>query len=165
MESRNLFVLVLVAALLFAGCTGTQPKQKIVVEEEKVEKPVEEKVVETPIAETSEGVPKETKEETPPALPVETEAGPKVIEVTAKQWEFQPNPIKVKQGEVVTLKIKSIDVKHGFWVPDMGIEKQLNPGEEIEVKLDTSKKGTFKMICSFQCGAGHPSMKGEIIVE
>jgi len=36
------------------------------------------------------------------------------IEVIAKDFEFIPDTIRVKQGTLVTLKLKSIEGTHGF---------------------------------------------------
>ncbi len=87
------------------------------------------------------------------------------IEVTAKQWEFTPNPIKVKFGERVRLKIKSIDVTHGFALPDFGINEVLNPEQEVVVEFVANKRGTFDFFCSVQCGQGHAGMRGQLVVE
>ena len=44
----------------------------------------------------------------------QTNQNVRVIEVTAKKYEFNPSPIHVKQGTKVQLKITSLDRKHGF---------------------------------------------------
>src|SRR5215469_2677866 len=38
----------------------------------------------------------------------------KVIEVTAKKYEFTPNDIHVKKGERVQIKVHSLDADHGI---------------------------------------------------
>ena len=87
------------------------------------------------------------------------------IAVTAKQWQFSPNPIRVKLGERVRLRIKSVDVAHGFALPDFGINEVLQPGKEVVVEFTADKKGTFSFFCSVQCGVGHSNMRGSLIVE
>jgi heme/copper-type cytochrome/quinol oxidase subunit 2 len=87
------------------------------------------------------------------------------IEVTAKQFEFSPNPIRVKLGENVRLKITSIDVTHGFSLPEFGINETLNPNETVSVEFQATKKGEFPFTCSVFCGSGHTGMKGTLIVE
>ena len=88
----------------------------------------------------------------------------KEISVTAKQWEFDPNQIIVNKGDNVKLNIKSIDVTHGFSLPDFGVNSKLNPGQTTTVEFTADKTGTFTFFCSVQCGEGHSNMKGTLIV-
>src|SRR3989338_11395487 len=62
---------------------------------------------------------------------------PEVVEIdmTAKQWEFDPETITVKEGQKVKLNIKSIDVAHGFALPDFGVNANLAPGKTVDVKF------------------------------
>ncbi|MBI3366648.1 cupredoxin domain-containing protein [Candidatus Roizmanbacteria bacterium] len=87
------------------------------------------------------------------------------ITMTAKQWEFMPSEVKVKEGETVRLKVKSVDVAHGFSLPDFSVDERLEPGKEITVEFVANKKGTFTFFCSVLCGKGHRDMKGTLIVE
>lgn len=87
------------------------------------------------------------------------------INVTAKQFEFTPNPIKVKLGEFVRLNMTSLDVTHGLSIPDYGINEIINPGEVTSVEFQAVQKGTFPFSCSVQCGLGHSGMRGALIVE
>lgn len=87
------------------------------------------------------------------------------IDMTAKQWEFDPGTITVKQGQKVKLNIKSIDVAHGFALPDFGVSQRLDPGKEVTVEFTADKKGTFTFFCNVVCGAGHRDMKGALVVE
>ncbi len=85
--------------------------------------------------------------------------------ITAKQWSFSPSVIRVKKGDVVVLKLKSVDVMHGMSIPDFGINAQIKPGELNTVEFVADKAGTFKFICNVPCGVGHMGMTGTIIVE
>jgi len=89
----------------------------------------------------------------------------KEFTMTAKQFDFDPATIKVKQGDKVRLKIKSVDVAHGFGLPDFNVSVDLAPGQEQTVEFTADKKGTFTFFCSVFCGSGHPDMKGKLIVE
>lgn len=91
--------------------------------------------------------------------------GVREVEVTAKQFQFIPNPIKVRLGEKVRLRIKSIDVTHGFSLPDFGINENLEPGKEVIVELTADKKGSFPFLCSVYCGSGHSGMRGTLVIE
>lgn len=89
----------------------------------------------------------------------------KEFTITAKNWVFDPPVITVKQGDKVKLSIKSIDVSHGFALPDYGFDQKLEPGKEIVIEFTASKKGEFTFFCSVMCGEGHRDMKGKLVVE
>lgn len=89
----------------------------------------------------------------------------KEISIIARQWEFNPNIIEVNQGDNLRLKIKSIDVMHGFAVPDYDIDEVLTPNEELIVEFKADKKGTFEFRCTVFCGSGHSDMKGTLLVK
>ena len=89
----------------------------------------------------------------------------KEFSITASQWKFEPNVIAVKQGDTVRLRIQSVDVTHGFNLPDFGVNRQLEPGKTIVVEFTASKKGTFTFSCSVVCGSGHSGMTGRLVVE
>jgi cytochrome c oxidase subunit 2 len=126
---------------------------------------------------TSTTTPAETTTTTPSAVmnattsPSETGTGSamqgetKVITISAKQFEFSPNMIKVKQGDKVTIKATSEDVEHGFALPDFGINLDLQPGQEVTKEFVADKKGTYTFFCSVPCGSGHREMKGTLVVE
>ncbi len=85
--------------------------------------------------------------------------------MTAKQWEFSPDTITVNKGDTVVLSVRSIDVAHGFALPEFGVNEQLEPGKVVEVEFVADKTGTFSFFCSIVCGAGHGDMKGTLVVE
>ncbi len=89
----------------------------------------------------------------------------KTFEITAKNWEFSPNVIKVRLGDKVHLKLTSIEGKHGFSLSAFGIHEKINPGEPVEVDFVADEKGSFVWSCNVPCGPGHPGMKGTLIVE
>ena len=89
----------------------------------------------------------------------------KEFSMIAKKWQFDPSTINVKQGDKVRLKIKSIDVTHGFSLLDFNVNENLEPGKEITVEFVADKKGEFSFFCSVFCGEGHSGMKGKLIVE
>ena len=89
----------------------------------------------------------------------------KIFEVAAKQWEFIPSTINVKEGDNVKLIVTSTDVGHGVSIPAFGVQKNFGAGETVEIEFVADKKGTFPFTCSVYCGSGHSGMTGEIVVE
>ncbi len=93
------------------------------------------------------------------------ETEPKEFTIEAKQWEFIPSTLTVKQGDLVRLKITSTDVTHGFSLPEFNVNENLEPGRTVTVEFVADKKGTFSFACSVYCGAGHGSMVGQLVVQ
>ena len=86
------------------------------------------------------------------------------ITMTAKNWEFVPNEITVNNGDIVRLKVTSVDVDHGLSIPEFGIKVDLAPGKEETAEFVADKKGEFTFVCSVPCGKGHREMKGTLVV-
>jgi cytochrome c oxidase subunit 2 len=84
--------------------------------------------------------------------------------VIAKRYEFYPAQIAVHKGQPLRLYLTSIDVKHGFAVPDFKINKDMNPGEVTVVEFTPNKTGEFLFRCSVFCGLGHIGMTGKLFV-
>jgi cytochrome c oxidase subunit II len=90
---------------------------------------------------------------------------PRVVEITAKRFEFTPKEITLKQGEPVTLRLTTEDVTHGFYMKKLGIDAVIEPGPPTEVTFTPQEAGTFTTICDHFCGEGHGNMHMKIIVE
>lgn len=95
--------------------------------------------------------------------------GPGVWLVHRGRWDFSKNSgseIRVKQGETVDLHITSMDVVHGFGLPDYNISEAIYPGEIKIVKFVADKSGEFLFYCNTRsCGLGHLGMVGTLVVE
>jgi cytochrome c oxidase subunit 2 len=88
----------------------------------------------------------------------------RVIQITAKKFDFSPASVELKVGVPVVLEIRSLDRKHGFAVPDLKIDAQIEPGEVTRVRIVPEKTGTFEFHCDVFCGGGHEEMTGQIVV-
>ena len=93
------------------------------------------------------------------------DAPPRVIEISAKRFEFTPNAITLKRGETVILRLTSADVTHGFYSKQLKIDELIVPGKPVEVKLTPQTAGNFVVICDHFCGSGHGNMKMNVVVE
>ena len=89
----------------------------------------------------------------------------RVVDITAKRFEFSPNVITIKRGEPVVLRVKSADVTHGLYSKQLNIHELIEPGKTVEVRIASETPGTFTLICDHFCGAGHANMKMAIVVE
>jgi cytochrome c oxidase subunit 2 len=90
---------------------------------------------------------------------------PRVIEITAKRFEFTPNKITLKKGETVTLRLNSADVTHGFFLRPLKIDAVIAPDTPTDVTVTPETAGTFTTICDHFCGVNHGNMKMTIVVE
>lgn len=116
----------------------------------------------------------------PAAQPAD--ANVQVIDVTAKKYEFNPSPIRVKQGAHVQLKVTATDHVHGIKIDEFpeGSDRKGNPGLVFSSSKDCLRiekgqtqivefvaqtPGTYPFRCCVHCGWDHRSMKGQIVVE
>lgn len=88
---------------------------------------------------------------------------PRVIEITAKRFQFEPEVINVKKGEKVKFIVEDKDLPHGIMIPDIIFPPEQKNFKEFEVTFD--KTGEFGYYCANEeCGGGHAKMRGKIIV-
>jgi len=115
-------------------------------------------------------------QEKPPEKP------PRIVQVTAKNFEFAPPVIHMKAGEKIQLKVTSVDRTHGIHInpfPEGG-QPNTPPGlsftygddclkltRDITATLEFTAQapGAYAFSCCKKCGKGHGRMKGQIIVE
>jgi len=86
------------------------------------------------------------------------------FDMIAKQWEFSPSVITVREGDKVKLNIRNVDVTHGFSIFEFGVNERLTPGKTTTVEFTADKTGDYTFLCSVPCGRGHGGMKGKLIV-
>ena len=87
-------------------------------------------------------------------------------------WEFDfpsegfktANEVYVPVGRPVSIDLKSTDVIHSFWVPQMGGKVDMNPGHVNHVRFFPLKTGRYLGECSEFCGVQHGRMRFLFIV-
>jgi cytochrome c oxidase subunit 2 len=89
---------------------------------------------------------------------------PKVIEITAKKFEFSPSEITIKKGEPVILRLTSADRVHGFMSKPLKIDTDIADGKTTDVAVNPDTAGNFTVICDHYCGTGHGNMKMKVTV-
>ena len=99
------------------------------------------------------------------ALAAAAGAEERVIQITAKRFEFSPSTIELQAGVPVVFELTTADRKHGFQVPDLHIDEEIVPGKPTRVRIVPEKAGTFSFHCSVFCGSGHEDMSGVIVVK
>ena len=89
---------------------------------------------------------------------------PKVIEITAKRFQFTPSEITLKRGEPVILRLTSTDRVHGFMSKLFKIDTDIPPDKTTDVTVTPATAGDFAIICDHYCGTGHGNMKMKVTV-
>jgi len=88
-----------------------------------------------------------------------------LIEVHARRFAYEPNIIRVQQGQSVQLRLISEDVRHGLYLDGYALRTQASPGQEGTLKFVADRTGRFPFRCSVTCGEFHPYMIGYLVVE
>ena len=89
---------------------------------------------------------------------------PKVIEITAKKFEFSPSEITLKKGEPVILRLSSSDRVHGFMSKPLKIDTDIPADKTADVPVTPDTAGNYTVICDHYCGTGHGNMKMTVTV-
>jgi cytochrome c oxidase subunit 2 len=101
------------------------------------------------------------------------------LEVTSQQWwwaiqyqsddpsqSFQTaNEIHLPVNVPVTITLRSPDVIHSFWVPNLHGKQDLIPGRDTDIHLHPTRTGVFRGQCAEFCGAQHANMALYVFVE
>jgi cytochrome c oxidase subunit II len=89
---------------------------------------------------------------------------PKVIEISAKKFQFTPSEITLKKGEPVILRMTSTDRVHGFMSKLFKIDTDIPPDKTTDVAITPETAGNFTIICDHYCGTDHSNMKMKVTV-
>jgi cytochrome c oxidase subunit 2 len=105
------------------------------------------------------------------------------VHVTAKQFNWEilypgpdgkletaddvliENDMHVPVNKVVRIILKSKDVIHSFFVPNLRLKQDAVPGRDILVWFEATKPGKYELPCAELCGFGHSGMKGWLYVD
>jgi plastocyanin len=87
----------------------------------------------------------------------------KTIEVDLNDNKFNPSVITIPHGTTTTLILKNKGVKeHTFTVEQLGIDVELQPGQEKTITVQPKQAGTYELICRYHFREG---MIGKVIVQ
>lgn len=101
-------------------------------------------------------------------------AGQLRVEVIAHRWWWEvrypdqgvvtANEIHLPAGEPVELELRSADVIHSFWVPNLGGKMDMIPGHPNRYGLQPMRPGVYRGQCAEFCGMQHAKMAFLVIV-
>ncbi len=104
------------------------------------------------------------------------------IRITAKQFNWEvtypgpdgqfdtaddqtlDNEIHVPVGKPVILHLRSRDVIHSVFMPNLRFKQDAVPGREIPQWFTATTPGKYEIPCAELCGFGHSGMKGYLFV-
>jgi cytochrome c oxidase subunit 2 len=75
------------------------------------------------------------------------------------------NDMHLPLDEEILVTLKSMDVLHDFFLPNMRIKQDAVPGMKIPVWFRAMEPGTYDLVCAELCGWGHYKMKGRVTIE
>jgi len=87
-----------------------------------------------------------------------------VIKVMVKRFEYSPHDMRLKRGLPVVLELTSLDVPHGFNLPDLHVRADVIPGQVTRLRLVPDRVGTFTFRCDVFCGTRHEELDGSLTV-
>jgi cytochrome c oxidase subunit 2 len=105
---------------------------------------------------------------------------PKIkLTVTANQWWWDvkyttadssksvhtANEIHLPVGEAAEVTLKSNDVIHSFWIPNLAGKQDLIPGRTTDAQLLPRQVGLYRGQCAEFCGVEHALMALNVTVE
>jgi cytochrome c oxidase subunit 2 len=64
----------------------------------------------------------------------------------------------------IRVTLKSEDVLHSFFLPNVRLKQDAIPGRAIDVWFNATRPGTHELACAELCGFGHYTMRGRLIV-
>jgi cytochrome c oxidase subunit 2 len=105
-----------------------------------------------------------------------------LAEVTARQFQWMmayPGPdgrlntaddlhlvndLHFVKDKTALIYLKSQDVLHSFFLPQLRIKQDAVPGLTIPVWFDSDRSGKFELVCAELCGWGHYKMRGNVTI-
>ncbi len=74
------------------------------------------------------------------------------------------NELRLPAGEPVELFLRSNDVIHSFWVPNLAGKTDMIPGRVNRMVIQADRPGIFRGQCAEYCGTQHSLMAFDVIV-
>jgi cytochrome c oxidase subunit 2 len=96
---------------------------------------------------------------------VEVDAAGRPVYTYGKDDIFTVNDMHIPLDEPVMVDLKSMDVLHSFFLPNLRVKQDAVPGSKIPVWFRAKKTGTYDLVCAELCGWGHYKMRGRVTVE
>ena len=103
------------------------------------------------------------------AVAGDTANAPLEVQVTGNQWVWNftyPGSQGIESHELVlpvnrpvNFEVTSNDVIHSFWIVEMGVKMDANPGAVTQIAVTPTETGTYAVRCAELCGILHAAMQ------
>lgn len=88
-------------------------------------------------------------------------------------WLKKPEPedlhavdeLHVPAEQPLVIHLRSGDVQHAFFVPNLRVKQDAVPGLVIPIIFEVLQPGPYEWVCAELCGWGHYKMKARVIAE
>ncbi|MEL6798957.1 MAG: cytochrome c oxidase subunit II [Pseudomonadota bacterium] len=111
-------------------------------------------------------------------LVASTRSAPNALEIDITGYQFwwdvvydpegialrDANELVLPAGRPVTLRLRSADVIHSFWIPSISGKMDMIPGRTNTLTITPLETGRFRGQCAEFCGLSHPRMAFEVVV-
>jgi cytochrome c oxidase subunit II len=87
------------------------------------------------------------------------------IHYTGTAGAVTANEIHIPVGESVLVRLRTADVQHSFWVPNLMPKTDLIAGKVNETWLKTDKAGDYRAQCAEYCGQQHAFMALMVVAQ
>ncbi|MGR6320223.1 cytochrome c oxidase subunit II [Micromonospora soli] len=97
------------------------------------------------------------------------------VEVTGHKWWWEvrydgtsgatANELHIPVGERIRVRLRTEDVLHSFWVPQLMPKTDLIAGETRETWLRAERAGSYRGQCAEYCGTQHAHMAFLVVAE
>jgi cytochrome c oxidase subunit 2 len=108
------------------------------------------------------------------AEPPEPDRAPDLV-IIAHQWWWElhypgagvvtANEIHLPAGKATLIELRSADVIHELWIPQLGPKMDAVPGMPNHLLLQADEVGEYLGDCAEYCGAGHAWMRLRVVVQ
>jgi cytochrome c oxidase subunit 2 len=83
----------------------------------------------------------------------------------AQRWATTANEIHIPVGRPVVLELRSTDVIHSFWPPNLSAKRDLIPGHDNSLWIEADRPGEYRGQCAEYCGYQHAKMAFLVVAE
>jgi cytochrome c oxidase subunit 2 len=78
---------------------------------------------------------------------------------------YAVNELHVPTGRTIVIHLRSGDVQHAFFVPNLRVKQDAVPGLVIPILFEVLQPGPYEWVCAELCGWGHYKMKARVIAQ
>jgi cytochrome c oxidase subunit II len=106
----------------------------------------------------------ETRRIDPSAMQVKVIAGQWYWQFQYPDYGFGSSDLYLPVGKQVDLQMTSNDVTHSFFVPEFRLKQDILPGRTVDLRINPTVIGHYKVSCAQLCGSNHAYMVANVVV-